>query len=91
MFADDVVILANSQEQLQQFLVRLAAYCKCWGMTVNIDKTKVMIFDRNGFGKLHRDSVYVYDRQRLEMVNTYKNGFKKLSRKRQKGMSYVKQ
>ena len=71
MFADDVVILANSPDQLQQRITRLSAYCKCWGLSVNTEKTKVMIFDRNGFSNLHRHSAFLFENETLEVVDSY--------------------
>ena len=44
LYADDIVILAESREGLQEGLDILAEYCKIWKSTVNKDKTKIMIF-----------------------------------------------
>jgi hypothetical protein len=43
-FADDLVILSNTSEGLQNSLNKLEKYCYDWQLTVNVKKTKVMIF-----------------------------------------------
>jgi hypothetical protein len=43
-FADDLVILSESQSGLQSALNKLENYCHKWQLTVNKNKTKVMIF-----------------------------------------------
>ena len=43
-FADDLVILSESQNGLQSALNKLEDYCHKWQLTVNKNKTKVMIF-----------------------------------------------
>ena len=48
MFADDLVILSESAKGLQNAIDRLQNYCTKWGLTVNIDKTKVVIFNKGG-------------------------------------------
>ena len=42
--ADDLVILSESQSGLQSALNKLENYCHKWQLTVNKNKTKVMIF-----------------------------------------------
>ena len=41
-YADDIVLLASSAEQLQQSVNSLQEFCSKWLLIVNIDKTKVM-------------------------------------------------
>jgi hypothetical protein len=43
-FADDLVILSESQSSLQSALNKLENYCHKWQLTVNKNKTEVMIF-----------------------------------------------
>ena len=45
LFADDTLLLAASQDELQHMLNKLCIYCKKWNITVNTDKTKVMLFN----------------------------------------------
>ena len=44
LYADDIVVFGNSAEQLQDSLNLLSNYCQRWKLTVNINKTKVMVF-----------------------------------------------
>ena len=44
LFADDTLLLAESHAELQNMLNKLHIYCKKWNITVNADKTKVMLF-----------------------------------------------
>ena len=46
LYADDTIILAESPEELQTALNALHAYCLKWKITVNVKKTKVIIFSR---------------------------------------------
>ena len=48
LFADDMVILSNSPEDLQNSLNLLGSYCDNWGLSVNVDKSKVMVFRKRG-------------------------------------------
>ena len=47
MYADDMVIFAESAEELQAKLNTLYSYTTKWNLIVNIEKTKIVIF-RNG-------------------------------------------
>lgn len=46
LYADDLVVLSESPENLQLMINRLAAYCEKWGLTINTEKSKVMVFSR---------------------------------------------
>ena len=48
MFADDTVIFSESVEGLQLSLNNLESYCNKWDLTVNIDKTKIVVFKKRG-------------------------------------------
>ena len=48
LYADDIVIFANSAEELQQSLDLLLNYCNIWKLTVNVARTKVMVFRKGG-------------------------------------------
>lgn len=53
MYADDIVLLATDPLILQTMINRLAKYTSLWNLTVNLSKSKIMVF-RNG-GKLGRE------------------------------------
>ena len=43
LYADDLTLLSSSQRGLQNLLDRLHAFCEDRGLTVNVDKTKVVV------------------------------------------------
>ena len=44
MYADDIVLLSESPIGLQNCLNNLLEYCSQWKLSVNLKKTKVVIF-----------------------------------------------
>ena len=46
MYADDLIIMATSPEELQKSLDKLSVYCEKWKLSVNIKKTKCMTFSK---------------------------------------------
>lgn len=47
LYADDLLLLSESAETLQLMVNRLTDYCVKWGLVINTDKTKVMVFSRS--------------------------------------------
>ena len=69
MFADDLVLLSESAEGLQKCIDKLDDYCSMWGLSVNIDKTKVIIFNKGGKRYCrHKFKIRGMD---IEIVNKY--------------------
>ena len=48
LYADDIVIFAESKDELQKSLDALLEYCNHWKLVVNTRKTKIMIFKKSG-------------------------------------------
>ena len=48
MFADDLVIMSETPTGLQSALSKLQKYTEDWNLTININKTKVIIFNKGG-------------------------------------------
>ena len=48
LYADDLVIISETPEGLQSAVTKLENYCKRWRLTVNILKTKTLIFHKGG-------------------------------------------
>lgn len=69
MFADDLVLLSSSNSGLQQALNKLSDYCSKWQLTVNLSKTKVMIFNKGGHN-IKRFG-FTYKGQNVEIVQQY--------------------
>ena len=69
LFADDAVLFSETQEGLQESLYNLEAYCDKWNLTVNIEKTKVMVFRKGG--SISKAFKWTYKGQELEIVNNF--------------------
>lgn len=68
LYADDTVILAESDEDLQHALNAYATYCENWKLSVNTDKTKIMIFSKGR--QLNYN--FVLNNKNLEIVSEFK-------------------
>jgi len=47
LYADDIIIFAESKDELQRRLDALLEYCNRWKLVVNTRKTKIMIFKKS--------------------------------------------
>ena len=48
LFADDMVIIGKSPNEVQTHLENLYEYCSTWGLNVNTSKIKIMVFRKRG-------------------------------------------
>ena len=69
LYADDLVLLSESQEGLQNCLNTTWEYCKSWGLEINYTKSNVMIFNKGS--RLSNVKFYI-DETELEIVHHYK-------------------
>ena len=69
MYADDMVLLAQSAPDLQALLNSLEVYTDKWSLEVNVIKTKIMIF-RNG-GKIRTDEEWFYKNEKIDVVDSF--------------------
>ena len=69
LYADGACILADSAAGLQSGLNSLHDYCVKWNLTLNTDKTKVMVFKRGGTTDNEPD--FVYNNVILEKVESF--------------------
>ena len=69
MYADDTVLIAETADGLQKMLDALLTYTKKWNLTVNIDKTKILVF-KNG-KKLTGHVNWTYDGKNIEVVDQF--------------------
>ena len=67
-YADDTVLMAENEQELQHLLQDVNQACKKYGMALNYKKTKVMIM---GKGEIERIKIKLEDSE-LEQVNKYK-------------------
>ncbi|XP_053374736.1 uncharacterized protein LOC128547066 [Mercenaria mercenaria] len=70
LYADDIVLVANSAENLQAMLNKMHEWCKPWRVLINCEKSKVMHF-RKGRAERSDHQFTVGDNQ-LETVDSYK-------------------
>ncbi|MCO5609097.1 hypothetical protein L7F22_063319 [Adiantum nelumboides] len=69
LYADDIVLLAESQEDLQLHIQALSSFCTQRGVTVNLGKTKVLIFHTSGI--VRRRSAFPFGTSQIEVVESY--------------------
>ena len=69
IWADDILLLSENETGLKDFLKVLTEYCERNKLTVNVEKTKCMIFNKTG-RLIHRD-FFVGD-NKIENVREYK-------------------
>ena len=48
IYADNLIIMSTSPLSLQKCITKLEQYCTKWKLEVNLKKTKVMIFNKQG-------------------------------------------
>ena len=63
------LILADSPENLQISLHSLSLFCEKWHLTVNKNKTKIIIFSKRKFK--HRNTFY-HANKKVEIVQNFK-------------------
>ena len=70
LYADDIVCISDTVGRLQQQINKLENYCLKWGMKVNLNKTKVIVF-RNG-GPLRQNEHWFYQGTEIQAVSSYR-------------------
>ena len=70
LYADDIILLAKSEPELQSLLLALESWCKYWQVNVNISKTKIIHF-RNIRKKCTKFK-FVFNETELGIVDSYK-------------------
>ncbi|CAG2256342.1 unnamed protein product [Mytilus edulis] len=68
LYADDTVLLSESQVDLQKQLDTLSEYCELWKLKVNVQKSKIVIFSK---GRLPNNIKFNYKDIVLEIVNEF--------------------
>jgi hypothetical protein len=70
MYADDIVLISQSAKGLQNCLNKLSNYCDIWNLSVNIDKSKVIVFNKSG--RVIKKDNFKYMEYVLEITQEYK-------------------
>ncbi|MCG8093283.1 MAG: reverse transcriptase family protein, partial [Candidatus Thiodiazotropha endolucinida] len=69
LFADDTVLFSNDKNDLQSMLNLFERYCDNWKLTVNLAKTKVLIFTS---GRYAQNLHFFFKGEEIEIVKEYK-------------------
>jgi hypothetical protein len=67
MYADDLVLMSKSSQGLSKLLKGVENYCNKWQLTVNTDKTKVLVARKR---KTDLNSWYIYGKK-IEVVKSF--------------------
>lgn len=68
LYADDIVLLSTSQKGLQNCINSLKSYSDTWKLEINQQKTKVLIFNKDGH---HLHEHFYYGADTLETTDNY--------------------
>ena len=68
LYADDTIVLAENEKELQLALDSVHEYCTLYNLTVNTSKTKIIVFSR---GKVKRYPIFSYGDDIIEVVSEY--------------------
>lgn len=68
-YADDIIILSETEIGLQNSLNKLGIYCHNWKLSISKKKTKIMVFSPSG--KILPNSVFKLNDQILEIAQSY--------------------
>ena len=68
LYADDTIIVADNADALQASLNDFYGYCNTWNLTVNIEKTKIIIFGSRG----NQPYTFNLGSNPIEIVDSYK-------------------
>ena len=70
LFADDVLFVSYCVAGLQRQIDILKHFTAIFSMTVNMSKTKIIVFRKGGF--LAANEVWRYGDEEIDVVNSYK-------------------
>jgi len=68
-WADDLALISSSKQGLQHCIDCLENYCKKWKLSVNVSKTKVVVFGK-GSSKNNKDQFHIYGKN-IEITDSY--------------------
>jgi len=72
LYADDIVLMADSPEALQKMIDIVETYTSRWRLSLNTNKTKVMIVRPSRNTMVARGEHWSFRNQSLEVVREYK-------------------
>ena len=70
LYADDLMLISETPIGLQHCIDSVQKYCSDWRLTVNLNKTKIMVFSKKNIDK--KTLNFYYGPTRIEIVESYK-------------------
>jgi hypothetical protein len=70
LYADDIVLLAENEEDLQSLIFMVECWCKKWRLEVNLSKTNIMHIRTNR--KQQSKFMFIFDMQPVPYCTAYK-------------------
>ena len=72
LYADDIILIAKSEAELQSLLLALEEWCNLWQLYVNVDKTKIYTLDIQG-KNYQLLNLFLMDKswKRFPVINTW--------------------
>ena len=70
LWADDLVLLALDGLSLQRLIDTVHNYCSLWGLSINISKTAIMVFNKSG-RRLKESRGFQYGDTEIPSAQTY--------------------
>ena len=70
LYADDLIIMSEKACGLQEALKKLNTYCQKWNLEINVEKTKIMIFNKSG--KLMKKHKFTINNTQIDITDSYK-------------------
>lgn len=68
LYADDLVLLASTRQELQALLNGLQTFCRAKGLTVNVRKSEVVVFNSKATAG---NRTFTFDGQQLPVVDEF--------------------
>ena len=68
IFADDIVLFTTDAKTLQLQIDKLAHYSYTWGLKINVNKTKVCVFEKR---KQNRNCEFLINGEIIEIVDNF--------------------
>ena len=67
LYGYGTILLSETEEYLQQLLRAFSKYCKQWRLSVNVDRTNIMVFLKKKSNKKYR---FIFDGDIFQVVDS---------------------
>ena len=72
LYADDLLIIGQSAEQLQDLLDSMYGWCRKWKLLINVSKSNIIVIHFRKTGTKETNYMFKWGQVPLEKVNCYK-------------------